>query len=52
MNKNYLIKNYSFSDKEPKLIFINGPKELLIYIDEHKNEKISIYECECVVDWS
>jgi hypothetical protein len=54
MIKNYFIKNFSKPQEngDPELIYIHGPKELLEYIDAHKDEAISVYEAECVIDWS
>jgi len=53
MNKNYFIKNFTTGkDGGPELVYLHDGEAVLLYVDEYKEDKISIYKCECIVDWS
>jgi hypothetical protein len=54
MIKTYFVTNYSEKcpNGNPITKRFHGAKDLLLYLDEHRKDKLVIYEAECVVDWS
>lgn len=54
--KHYFVKIYRYfpNKEETELIieYFSSTSELLKFIENHKDERMSVFESECILDWS